>query len=54
MARDSSNERPSKARELSAFLFITVGLAPIVSVAVGGAYGFVIWMAQLIGGPPAS
>ena len=54
MPSDSTKENPSKGRELGAFLFVTVGLAPIVSVAIVGAYGFAIWMVQLIAGPPAT
>ena len=54
MASDASKEEPGKGRELGAFLFVTVGLAPIVTVAIVGAYGFAIWMVQLIAGPPAS
>ncbi len=44
----------TKSRELSAFLFLTVVLAPAVSVAVVGTYGFAIWMYQIIAGPPGA
>ena len=44
----------SKSRELSAFLFLTVVLAPAVAVMVVGGYGFAIWMYQLIAGPPGA
>ncbi|MEM7223319.1 MAG: periplasmic nitrate reductase, NapE protein [Pseudomonadota bacterium] len=54
MAEKSNKEKSGKTRELGAFLFVTVGLAPIVAVAVVGIYGFAIWMVQLIAGPPAS
>ena len=54
MPRDTPKEKPGKGRELGAFLFVTVGLAPIVAVAIVGTYGFAIWMVQLIAGPPAS
>ena len=43
-----------RRQELWAFLVLTVLLAPILSVAVVGSYGFLIWMAQLIIGPPSS
>ncbi len=41
-----------KKRDLYMFLFLTVVLAPALSVAIVGAYGFTIWMVQLIAGPP--
>jgi len=34
------------------FLLLTVVLAPVLAVAIVGGYGFVIWMYQLIAGPP--
>ncbi len=43
----------SKHRELRGFLFLTVVLAPALAVAVVGGYGFLIWMYQLIQGPPS-
>ena len=43
-----------RRQELWAFLVLTVLLAPILSVAVVGGYGFLIWMAQLLIGPPSS
>lgn len=41
-----------KRREWRMFLFIIVLLFPLLSVAIVGAYGFSIWMYQLISGPP--
>ena len=34
------------------FLFLTVVLAPVLAVAVVGGYGFVVWILQMIYGPP--
>lgn len=45
-------EHNSKKDERKAFLFLTVILAPIVSVLLVGGYGFLVWMAQIVGGPP--
>lgn len=45
-------EQASKQDERIAFLFLTVVLAPIISVMVVGGFGFLVWMTQLIGGPP--
>ena len=46
-------KRPSdRRRELFTFLFLTVVLAPVLAVAIVGGYGFVVWMYQMINGPP--
>ncbi len=50
---ESSDYEGRKGQELAVFLFLTICLAPILSVAIVGAYGFSIWMYQLIAGPPA-
>jgi nitrate reductase NapE len=42
----------SKRRELQLFLFITVVLFPVLAVGVVAAYGFLVWMWQVIAGPP--
>jgi nitrate reductase NapE len=34
------------------FLFLTVVLAPVLAIAVVGGYGFIVWMLQMIYGPP--
>ena len=47
-------EGDARKRELRAFLFLTVLLAPIVSVALVGGLGFSIWIYQMIAGPPGS
>jgi periplasmic nitrate reductase NapE len=43
---------PSKAQELRAFLFLTVVMAPVLAVIVVSGYGFLVWMIQLLSGPP--
>lgn len=42
----------SKRRELQLFLFLTVVLFPLLAVGVVAAYGFLVWMWQLLNGPP--
>lgn len=42
----------NKCRELRGFIFLTVIFAPALAVALVGGYGFLIWMYQLIQGPP--
>jgi nitrate reductase NapE len=47
-------EPVSKAQELRSFLFLSVVMAPILAVMVVGGYGFLVWMLQLMLGPPGS
>ncbi len=42
----------NKKHELTVFLFVAVVLAPILAIVIVGGYGFVIWIYQLIVGPP--
>ncbi|MGL4315359.1 MAG: periplasmic nitrate reductase, NapE protein [Pseudomonas sp.] len=42
----------SKVKETRLFLFLVICLFPILSVAVVGGFGFIVWMYQLIAGPP--
>ncbi|MDA1097440.1 MAG: periplasmic nitrate reductase, NapE protein [Proteobacteria bacterium] len=41
-----------KKEELKGFLFLTVVLAPAVSIALVGGYGLAIWIYQILAGPP--
>ncbi|WP_313790324.1 MULTISPECIES: periplasmic nitrate reductase, NapE protein [Pseudophaeobacter] len=41
-----------RRKELTRFLILAFGVWPIVAVGVVGGYGFLIWMFQLISGPP--
>lgn len=45
-------DRGARRRELAMFLLLAVFIWPVLSVAVVGGYGFVVWMSQLILGPP--
>jgi nitrate reductase NapE len=42
----------TRQEELRSFLFFTVVMAPVLAVVVVGGYGFLVWMYQLIAGPP--
>lgn len=42
-----------KRRELLVFLFLTLILAPVIAVLVVAGYGFVVWMVQIVAGPPS-
>jgi nitrate reductase NapE len=45
-------DREEKRRELTAFLFLTLVLAPLLAVLIVAGYGFAVWMYQIIMGPP--
>lgn len=47
---DNERQPTTKAQEMRAFLFLTVVLAPLLSVAIVGGYGFFVWMYQLVSG----
>lgn len=49
---DHGNQRASRGRELLTFFILAFGIWPVVAVGVVGAYGFVIWMFQIVFGPP--
>jgi nitrate reductase NapE len=44
----------TKSQELVSFLFLSVVMAPILAGAIVAGYGFLVWMFQLIAGPPGS
>lgn len=48
----SSEQAVSCSEELRAFFMFTVILAPLTAVACVGGYGLIVWMLQLIYGPP--
>lgn len=44
----------TKAQELRSFLFLSIVMAPVLAVIFVSGYGFVVWMYQLVAGPPGS
>ncbi len=50
--RDVQQDPRLKTEELRSFLFLTAVIVPVLSVIVVAGYGFIVWMTQLIGGPP--
>lgn len=44
----------TKVQELRSFLFLSVFMAPALAVIVVAGYGFIVWMYQLVAGPPGS
>ncbi len=51
---DKTGEPGTKAQELRAFLLLAVVMAPVLAVAVVSGYGFLVWMLQLVAGPPGT
>lgn len=47
-----SHEMPRRRQELIVFLLFTIFVAPALAIAFVGGYGFVIWMYQILSGPP--
>ena len=47
-----TEQEVSKKDEWVTFLILAVFLAPILSVVIVGGYGFLVWIAQIISGPP--
>ncbi|MEQ9257498.1 MAG: periplasmic nitrate reductase, NapE protein [Roseovarius sp.] len=48
----SDSRRGSRRRELTHFLILAFGIWPVVAVGAVGGYGFLVWMYQLLAGPP--
>jgi nitrate reductase NapE len=54
MATELRNHmQAEKRRELTVFIFLTFVLAPILAVIIVAGYGFLVWMYQIIAGPPS-
>lgn len=51
---DLHNPAPTRTQELRSFLFLSVVMAPVLAVVVVSGYGFLVWMLQLMAGPPGS
>ena len=51
---DQEADTPTQAQELRAFLFLSVVLAPVLAVGMVSGYGFLVWMFQLVAGPPGT
>ena len=54
MRVENGKETFTKAQELRSFVFLAVVMAPVLAVILVSGYGFVVWMSQLIFGPPGS
>jgi len=56
MSNDSgvSDKPASRVEERNVFLFIAIMFFPILSTALVGGYGFIIWISQILLGPPGA
>lgn len=52
LSMPESSRSNRRRREFLAFLVLAFGIWPIVAVGVVGGYGFLVWMYQIIFGPP--
>ena len=48
----TSRATPTRSQELRAFVLLAIVLAPVLAVIIVGGYGFLVWMTQIIFGPP--
>ncbi|WP_088693781.1 MULTISPECIES: periplasmic nitrate reductase, NapE protein [unclassified Rhizobium] len=51
-APNSDGPRSRRRLELLTFLILAFGIWPLVAVGVVGGYGFIVWMFQVVFGPP--
>jgi len=49
---DTLGQQDRKRHEWRLFIFLIVFLFPLLTFAAVGGYGFLVWMSQLIMGPP--
>ncbi len=47
-------DKQEKSDERTTFFILAVMLAPALAIALVGGYGFAVWIAQMILGPPGS
>lgn len=46
--------RRKRRRELLTFVVLAFGIWPVVAVGAVGGYGFLVWMYQIVYGPPGA
>ena len=51
---ERSKQAFTKKQELRSFLFLSVVMAPVLAVGIVAGWGFLVWMFQLLAGPPGS
>jgi nitrate reductase NapE len=48
----AEERKPQHRKETRLFLFLVVCLFPLLSVAIVGGFGFIVWFLQMLYGPP--
>ena len=51
-AESTQDSQQRKREESRLFIFLVVFLFPILAVVIVSGYGFLVWIAQMIFGPP--
>lgn len=51
---DSTPEASTRSQERRSLIFLSVVMAPVLAVIVVAGWGFLVWMFQLVAGPPGS
>ncbi|CAH1668979.1 Protein NapE [Hyphomicrobiales bacterium] len=49
---EAAPDKPTRRAEVMAFLMLAILIWPVVAVGVVGGYGFLVWMFQIVLGPP--
>jgi len=52
ISADDTPAQYTKGQELRSFLFLTVVMAPALTVMIIVGYGFAVWLFQALSGPP--
>lgn len=52
MAATRAQAPASRRSELLVFLLVVAVIFPLLAIGVVGGYGFLVWMYQLVAGPP--
>lgn len=53
VSAESGDDKLRRKEEFRTWFFLTFVMAPILAVAVVSGYGFLVWMYQIIAGPPS-
>ena len=51
---DIDPRQDTRTEERRSFLFLTVVMVPVLTVMIVGGYGFLVWMYQVVMGPPGA
>ncbi len=49
---EAPEPRSGRRSELTVFVILAILIWPVIAVGVVGAYGFLVWMWQIVFGPP--